>query len=203
MKRAAEQCRSWNCGGGVDGLVQRAALNANATNDGSGGARAGASEDAEGAPESKRRRNEAPLLRGMRRLLAREEDKERAVKRAGGSASAEHDSLDRRLRSRVAGRDMSAQDKELARHAAKTRAAELAGAGRQEDFKYALDTFRRASGVGGLGGYAEPSKGSGVRRWRRRGRQAYLRSGRRAALRELGRRRRRRTASHRWCSTPN
>ena len=72
------------------------------------------------------------------------------MKRAGGSASAEHDSLDRRLRSRVAGRDMSAQDKELARHAAKTRAAELAGAGRQEDFKYALDTFRRASRGGVL-----------------------------------------------------
>jgi hypothetical protein len=45
----------------------------------------------------------------------------------------------------VAGRGTNAQEQELARHAAKTRAAERAGAGRQEDFKYALDAFRRAS----------------------------------------------------------
>ena len=128
--------------GGVEGLMQRAALNANATNDGSGSARAGASDDAADAPEPKRGRSEGPLPRGLRRLLAREEDKERAVKRAGGG---EHDGLDRRQRSRVAGRGTNAQEQELARHAAKTRAAERAGAGRQEDFKYALDAFRRAS----------------------------------------------------------
>ena len=162
-------------------MVQRAALKrVNAANDGSGSAQAGASEDAEGAPDPKQRRKEAPLPRGMRRLLAREEDKERAVKRSGGSASAEHDSLDRRLRSR---------------------AAELAGARRQEDFKYALDTFRRASRGevltpvnlewADLGATLSPAKVLGYGAGAAGGDKH--RSGRRAALRELGRRRCRRT----------
>ena len=145
-----------------------------------GGEASRAREDAEGAPESRRRRNEAPLPMGMRRLLAREEDKERAVKRSGGSASAEHDSLDRRLRSR---------------------AAELAGARRQEDFKYALATFRRASRGevltpvnlewADLGATLSPAKVLGYGAGAAGGDKH--RSGRRAALRELGRRRCRRT----------
>jgi hypothetical protein len=94
-------------------------------------------------PSGKRQRTKEPLPRGLRRTLAQEEERVRSNAATRKDGIARGEGLDRRQQSKVWGRGMSAEERELARHAARSKAAERARCGRQEDMQYALDAFRR------------------------------------------------------------
>jgi hypothetical protein len=126
--------------GGVNGLRDRAAKADQAE------LRAREEERTDPETESlaKRQRTANPLPRSLKRALAVAERKER--KKAESSASDNEDrlsALDSRQRRRVLGRGRDAQERELARHTVKSKVAETARIGRQEDMHYALDQYRR------------------------------------------------------------
>jgi len=145
--------------GGVSGLRERAANATEAGKQQAKGQERAASEE-ESTP--KRQRTSEPLPRNLKRALGKIDNIKRfnsfeeatraaeaegkAQRRAESSASDSDDrlsGLDNRQKRKVLGRNMSAAERELARHSTVTKTAETARIGRQEDMRYALDTFRR------------------------------------------------------------
>ena len=145
--------------GGVSGLRERAANATEAGKQQAKGQERAASEE-ESTP--KRQRTSEPLPRNLKRALGKidkikrfnsfeeatraAEAEGKTQRRAESSASDSDDrlsGLDNRQKRKVQGRNMSAAERELARHSTVTKEAEAARIGRQEDMRYALDTFRQ------------------------------------------------------------
>jgi hypothetical protein len=127
--------------GGVSGLCNRAAQSTEAEEQRAKGKKR---TDPETESAAKRQRTTEPLSRSLKRALSAAEKKRR--KKAESSASDSDDrlsGLDSRHRRKVLGRGRDAQERELARHTVKSKVAETARIGRQEDMHYALDQYRR------------------------------------------------------------
>ena len=93
----------------------------------------------------KRMRTTAPLQRGARRALQQASRKaaRTSPNKEGEQREDSLADLNRQQRSKVQGRGTTAQDQELARHAARSNLSRQVSVGRHEDMLYALDQHRR------------------------------------------------------------